>query len=333
MEFLDQLVSLPGRWKRLVAGTYDFVAMAVSLWLAFALRLGEMVLPTQWNSLILLGALIAIPCFIYTGLYRLVVRHLGQGLLWMTLTGVTFATLAWATIVLLMQLPEFPRSVIFIYWFIAFVLITAGRLVMRFFLMRSTGMPVAIYGTGTDGIQLALALQHNIKYKPVVFLDDNKEFQGSNIINLRVYAPKDFPELQKRYDIKEILIAIHHETRAERNHLVNSFRHYPVRVRVLPLVSQLVQGKVELTDFEQISAEDLLGRDLVPPDNKLLVKNIQDKSVMVTGAGGSIGSELCRQIVNLGPCCIVLVEQSEYALYRVDKSFTSDFVVSTFIRY
>ena len=317
----EALIKLPGWQKHLIAGIYDLVAITIAMWLAFSLRLGEWsTVLIDWWIPILFAPLTAIPVFIYVGFYRLIVRHLGYQVVWLVAKGVTLAVLGWTAVTLIVQVPGLPRSVIFIYWFTAFALIAAGRLWARAVLKKSVGVPVAVYGAGSEGVQLTTALQHGIEYRPVVFLDDDPGLQGSEVANLRVYPPSQFQQLYKRYDIKEVLITIAVKTKEQKNKLVSFFDEYPLRVRILPLFSNLTQRRVNLSDFEQVSVEDLLGRDQVPPDKQLLTANIQGKSVMVTGAGGSIGSELCRQIIRLQPAKLILFEQSEYALYQIEQN-------------
>ena len=318
--FAEKVLQLSSMHKRLIVGTYDFFAMGFSLWLAFSLRFGEAVSPAgPWGFFIVLGALVSPPLLFYSGLYRVVIQYLGHQALWLVIKGVSFAVFAWAVCILFMRVEGFPRSVIFIYWFIAFVTVAGGRLTARYLFRRSAGIPVAIYGAGDEGVQLATALQHGAAYHPVLFLDDRKELYGSQVMNLQVHSPEEFGDLQVRHGLEEILITVQFETREERNRVVNNFKYYPVRVKVLPLVSHLAQGRVSFSDFERISAEDLLGRDAVPPDERLMKSSIERKSVMVTGAGGSIGSELCRQIVNFRPSHLVLYEQSESALYKIEQ--------------
>ncbi len=322
MVALDKLAQCAQWQKRLIAAVYDFFVVLFALWFALSVRFGEPVSfdQIQWMILILLGAVIAVPCFFLARLYHLVVRYAGYQLLWIVVKGVTFAVLIWGTAVLMMRLPGFPRSVIFIYWFVAFVLVFSGRLVAQNLLRKSLGIPIAIYGAGSEGVQLAMALQHDANYRPVLFLDDNSELWGSHMMNLRVYPVDQFDGLCRQRGVKEIFVTIHFPTRSDRNRLLKRLQNYPVRVRVLPLFSQLARGKINIHDFERIDADDLLGREVVSPNATLLRKNITGKSVMITGAGGSIGSELCRQISNLAPSRIILLEHSEHVLYEIERS-------------
>ncbi len=316
----EWLVGLPGRWKVLIAVVFDAAVVPLALWLAFWLRLGDPVAPTgKWGVLFIAAPLIALPVFAYVGLYRVVVRHLGQQVLWMVAKGVAMAVLAWALVTLLLRVSELPRSVIFIYGLLVFVMVSVGRLVARRILKRTAGTRIAIYGAGSAGAQLATALQYSAAMSPLAFLDDAPELQGSHVAGLRVYRPEDFEAVRARYGVKEVLIAIPVSSRTERSRLVNKFEPYSVRVRVMPLMSELAQGKVSPADFQQVGVEDLLGRDPVPPQRALLEADVKGRSVLVTGAGGSIGSELCCQIAKLAPRRLVIMEQSESALYEIEQ--------------
>ena len=188
----ELLTNLPVWQKRLATGIYDFVVLTVAMWLAFSLRLGEWdTIFSTFGIYIVAAPITAIPLFIYTGLYCLVMRHLGYRVLWLTAKGVTLSALAWSVVPLMISTPGLPRSVIFIYWFIAFAFVVGGRLWARALLRKSSGTPVVIYGAGSEGVQLAVALQYGTDYRPLAFLDDNLEMQGSEVASLRVYAPSD----------------------------------------------------------------------------------------------------------------------------------------------
>ena len=314
------LLGLPGRWKALIAAVSDALAVPFALWLAFWLRLGEpLAVAETWWPLFVVAPLVTLPIFAYLGLYRVVVVHLGQQVLWMVAKGVALSVLVWGLAVLLLRIPDLPRSVIFIYGMLVFLLAGASRLAARQILKRRVGTRIAIYGAGAAGAQLASALQHSAEVSPVVFLDDAPELQGSHVAGLRVHGPDDFEVVRRRYGVREVLIAIPLRSREERNRLIGKFEPYPVRVRVVPLVSELAQGKVSFADLHQVSVEDLLGRDPVPPRRQLLEADIKGRNVLVTGAGGSIGSELCCQVARLQPRCLVMLEQSEGALYDIDR--------------
>ena len=179
-----------------------------------------------------------------------------------------------------------------------------------------------IYGAGRAGVQLSLALNNSSQFYPVGFIDDNKELQGNSISGLNVYSINDIEDLINTLKVQEVLIAIPSASRSDRFSIIDKLERYPVVVRMLPGLTDIAQGKVKIDDLLQVSIKDLLGRESVDPNENLLGKNITDKTVIVTGAGGSIGSELCRQIVLLKPKALILYEMNELALYSIDKELS-----------
>ena len=316
----EWLVGLKNRYKQLIAVIFDLVVIPLSLWLAFWLRLGEPVALTGvlW-PLFIAAPVLAVPVFAYQGLYRVVVRYLSYQVLWMVAKGVVVAVLGWALVALMLDIPGLPRSVVFIYGVLVFIMVGIGRLVARRILKRSLGTHIAIYGAGAAGAQLAHALQYSTEVSPVVFLDDDPGLHGGHVGGLRVYSPQDFKSVQERYGIEEVLIAIPLKAGVDRRYPVSKFYPYPVRVRMMPQLSGLAQGHVNLADFQQVDVEDLLGRPAVPPQRALLEANIKGCCVLVTGAGGSIGAELCRQVAAHAPRRLIILEQSENALYEIEQ--------------
>ena len=313
------LTGLPGRGKVSIAASFDAIVVPLSLWLAFWLRLGEPVgLTGKWGVLFVISPLVALPLFAYIGLYRVVVRHLGYQVLWVVAKGVSLAVLAWGVTALLLRVTDLPRSVVFIYGLLAFMFVGVSRLVVHRFMKRVSGTRIAIYGAGNAGAQLATALQYSPDVSPVAFIDDASSLHGRYVAGLRVYPPEHFPAVMRRHGVQEVLVAIPFLSKSERSRLIRKLEPYAVRVRVLPPMSELAQGRFSLESFQQIDVEDLLGRDPVPPRSDLLRANVAGKNVLVTGAGGSIGSELCCQIARLSPRKLVILEQSESALYRIE---------------
>ena len=315
----EWLTGLPSRGKVLIAASFDAVVVPLSLWLAFWLRLGEPVGPTgQWGVLFVVSPLVALPLFAYIGLYRVVVRHLGYQVLWMVAKGVALAVSAWGVVALLLRVMDLPRSVVFIYGLLAFLFVGVSRLVVHQLMKRVSGTRIAIYGAGNAGAQLATALQYSPDVSPVAFIDDASRLHGRYVTGLRVYSPERFTAVMQRHDVREVLIAIPSLSRSDRSRLIRKLELYAVRVRVMPPMSELARGGINLDSFHRIDVEDLLGRDPVPPRHDLLRANIAGQNVLVTGAGGSIGSELCCQIAGLSPRKLVVLEQSESALYRIE---------------
>ena len=320
---ISRLPLLPIWAKRLLAAGFDFVLIWFIVWLSFSLRLGEPVsLFGQWGALLFLAPLIATPACFYVGLYRIVVRHINLRVLRVIIQAITLSVIVWAAAALLLQFTDLPRSVILIYWFLACLTIAGSRLLVQALLRRRRGAAAAIYGADASGAQLALALHNDEQLRPTLFLDDNPDLQGRNVAGLYVHRPQEFAELQKKHDIREVLIAIPVKTRQERARLINSFSAYSVRVRVLPLLSEMVRGAVRLSDMQTVQADDLLGRDSVHVDCREPGEEIAEHTILLTGAGGSIGSELCRQICLLRPKRLLLLEHSEHALYNIMRRLT-----------
>ena len=179
--------------------------------------------------------------------------------------------------------------------------------------------PVIIYGAGSSGMQLLVALQNGDQYLPVAFVDDSHRMLGSTVHGIRIYGPNALYELIESYSVRKILLAIPSATGFERKEILNRLEHLPVHVKTVPDLFDMVSGKSDVDEVRDIDIEDLLGREIVPPNPELLGACISGQSVMVTGAGGSIGSELCRQIVNINPARVVLLDSFEYGLYEIER--------------
>jgi FlaA1/EpsC-like NDP-sugar epimerase len=324
------LFQLPRWQKRLIMLALDCVLLPFAIWAAFALRL------STWTPdlndgvwLLFLAPFFAIPIFVQLGLYRAVIRYItGQAML-AVLHGVTLSAAALAIISMVIDLHGIPRSIYIIYWGTAFLLIGGSRYVMRRQFQRLHNRQhdrtrIIIYGAGNSGMQLATALSSSPEFRPVALVDDNPALHKATLQGLKVYAPNDLPNLVESLDVGQVLLAIPSASHARRKEILQILEPLPVQVRTLPSITDLVDGNVTLGDIREISIEDLLGRDPVPPDTQLLQANITDKIVMVTGAGGSIGSELCRQIAKLSPSQLLLFEQSEFALYTIDQELRTE---------
>ncbi len=322
---LKGMVKLPQRGKSTIIALVDMLLLPLALWLAFTLRMGEPVpFGTEWDILYLVAPLIALPIFIAMGVYRAMVRYMGPQSFWLLFKAITVVVVLWGIVVLMLRIPTVPRSVLFIFWLTSFGMLSAVRLLaLR---MLSAGLhdlagssPVVIYGAGIAGVQLASLLRYEASMRAVAFIDDDKATHGKEVNGIRVHAPGELESLIERYGVVEVMLAMPAISRSRQREILNWLEPFPVHVRVVPPVSQLSQGQVRLEDLRDVELEDLLGREPVLPDETLLHTCITDKSVMVTGAGGSIGSELCRQIVRLSPKRLVLFELSEYALYAIDQ--------------
>jgi FlaA1/EpsC-like NDP-sugar epimerase len=308
----------------------DFMVLFCTLLAAFSLRLGVWYWPESDLVWVVLGApIIAIPIFVRFGLYRAIIRYIGFKALWAVVQAVSLYALAWGIVVFMSAMDGIPRSVILINWVLAILAIGGFRMVARWFLSdlngfnQSSKKNVIIYGAGSAGRQLLTALQQSSEYRPVAFIDDANELKRQSIGGVEVFTPNNIKGLISKSKVSEILLAIPSASRTRRNEVIDFLEPYPVMVRSLPGVSELAQGKVNIADLKDISVKDLLGRDTVKPNKDFLTQNIAEKVVLVTGAGGSIGSELCRQIIFLKPKALILYEMSELALYTIEKELSN----------
>lgn len=324
-----RIVAWPRLGKQLVILLADLLLLEVALWAAFVLRLETTQIP--WASVLPLLAvtpLVLLPVFFLLGLYRSVIRHLGFQSLLIIGQAVVVGEALLASFIYLSKLPDVPRSIVIIHGMLSALLIVASRTTARHWLRRSdtlsarAGAPrksVVIYGAGSAGIQLATALANSREMQPVALLDDDSGLHRKRFGNLEVYPPDRLAYLIERYQVQEVLLAIPSASRARRTEIIQELEELPVLVRTLPGLAELAEGKVKTQDLREVGIEDLLGRDPVAPIQALIQANITGKVVMVTGAGGSIGSELCRQILSQAPAALVLYELNEYAIYSIEQ--------------
>ncbi|EPV0455997.1 polysaccharide biosynthesis protein, partial [Shigella sonnei] len=218
-----------------------------------------------------------------------------------------------------------PRTVVGIYFLVLLLLTSGSRLLFRMILNYGVkgSAPVLIYGAGESGRQLLPALMQAKEYFPVAFVDDNPRLHKAVIHGVTVYPSDKLSYLVDRYGIKKILLAMPSVSKSQRQKVITRLEHLPCEVLSIPGMVDLVEGRAQISNLKKVSIDDLLGRDPVAPDAKLMAENITGKAVMVTGAGGSIGSELCRQIVRYKPAKLVLFELSEYALYAIEKELSA----------
>ncbi|PID45477.1 MAG: polysaccharide biosynthesis protein [Proteobacteria bacterium] len=312
------------RWqKRMIMICADLIMIPFALWASFAMRHGSWTPPLQdgvW--LLLVAPLLSIPVFIRLGLYRAVVRFLGNEALVAVVTGISVSVIALLLTTILFDLQGIPRSVYIIYWGTALLLVGGSRHFVRRLYHHANNnnrrTNVAIYGAGHSGAELAQALISSSKYRPVLFVDDDLALQKSFIHGLKIHSPSELSDLIERYQLKQLLLAMPSVELRQRREVLHRLEHLPIHVRTIPAMADLVAGS-SVEEIQEIEIDDLLGRTPVAPDSTLISKCITDKSVMVTGAGGSIGSELCRQIVRQAPKKLILFEVSEFSLYQIER--------------
>lgn len=331
------LVRLPRRQKRLIQVAVDVVLVWLALWLAFYVRLGnaDFAEPLGGHAWLFgMAPVISIPFFIRLGMYRAVMRYFGNDALMAIVKAVSLSALSLSLVIYwYTDAPKLiPRSMVFNYWWLSLLLIGGLRLVMRHYFMgnwfapasltkfktRDAGLAkVAIYGAGAAGNQLVAALRLGRAMRPVAFIDDDPNLYNRSIAGLHVYSAKHIGQMVEDTGAVQILLAIPSATRARRREILEKLERYPLHVRSVPGFMDLASGKVQVDDIQEVDIADLLGRDAVPPIQNLFEKCIQSQVVMVTGAGGSIGSELCRQVIASRPDVLVLFDHSEYNLYSI----------------
>ena len=325
-QIAQPLLNLPRSGKRFLALTVDAFFCVFTVWIALCLRFDTLMLPGgyQWVA-IGLSLVLALPIFIVSGLYRAIFRYAGMAAL-MTVTKAIFIYAVLYSVALAsLALTNVPRSLGLLQPPLLLLAVGASRAIARYVLSgvymdrlkRGTLPKALIYGAGSAGNQLASAMSNSRDMRAVGFLDDNKLLHGHVLNGLKIYNPADLVNLVKRLQVSDVLMAIPSASRQRRNEIFDLTRQSHVAVRTLPGLMDLAQGHVSINDLRELDIEDLLGRDAVPPNPSLFAKNIHAKVVLVTGAGGSIGSELCRQIIQAGPLRLLLVEQSEFALYSL----------------
>lgn len=315
----------------------DVWVVWAALWLAFVVRLGldEMVNPLKAHLWLFIAApIVAIPLFVRFGLYRAVMRYFGNDALIAIIKAVSLSSLILGIVVYWYGNHEnvVPRSIIFIYWWLSLIAIGGLRLAMRQYFLgdwftaaqyvpftnREDGLPrVAIYGAGAAGNQLVAALRMGRVMRPVAFIDDDSDISDRVISGLHVYKPKHIQLMIEATGAQEILLAIPSSNRARRREILGFLEGFPLHVRSVPGFMDLASGRVKVDDIQEVDIADLLGRDSVPAQDELLELCIKGQTVLVTGAGGSIGSELCRQILSLRPKALLLFEHSEFNLYSI----------------
>jgi len=331
------LLALPRRHKRLVQVLADLLLVWAALWLAFLVRLGidELANPVLEHAWLFIAApAVSIPLFVRFGMYRAVMRYFGNEALIAIIKAVSLSALILGLVVYWYSNHEHlvPRSVIFNYWWLSLIMVGGLRLAMRQYFLgdwfaaaqhvpfanRQDGLPrVAIYGAGAAGNQLVAALRMGKVMRPVAFIDDDDSIADRVISGLQVYKPEHIEKMLDVTGAEEILLAIPSASRVRRREILTCLEPFPLHVRSIPGFMDLASGRVKVDDIQEVDIADLLGRDAVPAQEDLLERCITGQTVLVTGAGGSIGSELCRQILSLSPTTLLMFEHSEFNLYSI----------------
>jgi FlaA1/EpsC-like NDP-sugar epimerase len=322
-DYVRHTVELPRPAKRIISMSVDAVVMPLALWCALSLKSEHLAnVYADWPAYLATVA-VSIPIFIRFGLYRAVIRFLGHQAIFAVAFAISLSAIMLALFGVLLHSPALSFSVVTIYACFALLYVAGSRFILRWYLLTRFVQPtiarVAIYGAGDAGARLSAVLATTRSFDPVVFIDDNRSVQGRMVNGIKVFSPKDLPALIKDRNIDRILLALPSLTRRRRLEILSSLEPLGVHVQTVPDIEQLVTGDANVGDIREVDVSDLLGRDSVPPKATLFEACIRDRVVMVTGAGGSIGSELCRQIIGLGPRRMVLFEMSELALYNIER--------------
>jgi len=324
---LQAFLNLPRVYKRLISVVSDVVFLSFSFWAAFALRLENQ----QWlpnTDQIMVGALtlgVSIIMFVRLGLYRAIIRYLSDKAFVTISIGVGSSALTLIALAYLLNV-FVPRSVPIIYAALAFIFISGTRMAVRMVVGRPSQRskePVAIIGAGETGIHLAEALRQGTQFQPVMFVSYRKANHRTLIHGLPVYGIDHIEKAVRKHRVKRLLLALDPNTQLDRKQLLRELEPLAVPVQTVPSMAELVSGQARINDIRDLEIEDLLGRDPVSPDSAVVASSLFEKSVLVTGAGGSIGSELCRQILRHRPARLVLFEQSEFSLYAIERELQS----------
>lgn len=329
--FLKNKIAYLFHWKILAVLLLDCVLLPLALFTAVWLRLGA-----EWDYrinhymwLFFCLPLWTIPVLIKLGLYRAILKFVDDKVVYIVFIGVSISVFILSALIHFADARAFPRTSIIIYWLFAMVYIGGSRFILRG-VLRKIGYNVntkrvAIYGAGIAGVQLASYLAHGNEFSPLFFIDDDSNKWNKTIRGIKVYSPDDLIRISQIYHIEQVLLAIPSAPLARRRKIINDLENNSIYVKTLPKLDGLITGKVHFSDISDVDIEDLLGRLPVVANQELLAKNIVGKSVLVTGAGGSIGSELCRQIADLRPETLVIFDSSEFALYTIEQELRERF--------
>jgi FlaA1/EpsC-like NDP-sugar epimerase len=313
--------------KRTISVLYDVSAICFSYYLAFVLRLNTFDIHIHQTEIFSLGltCAISIIIFIRTGLYRAILRYMPPQAIFTIILGVFSSSVVMVATSFFMH-AFLPRSVPIIYIFIALIFIGMPRLLFRnllHFLAPKGNTPILIWGSGEFAHDLVQQLHKSYQFKPVAFIDDNPKLHKTMLMGLKVVSSHQLPHLIKEYGVKKILLALDQASTPERARIVRMLAPFSIQVQTIPPLTDIINGTAQINEFRDIEIEELLGREAVAPIEALLEMNITNKVVMVTGAGGSIGSEICRQVLKAKPLALVLFERNEYNLYKISEEINA----------
>ena len=330
---VEKMIELPRNIKQALLLVLDITFVGAALWSARALRYWQtdvtpLPIGTVEITIAAVTMVVSAIIFLRLGLYRAVIRFMGHQAVWAIIRGVSYSTMVLGACIFFLQPAPLsvPRSLPFLYWGMVLFLVGGSRMLVRAYYhdkLFSSCQKVIIYGAGESGRQLLTALNHGDQLRAVYFVDDDRTLQRSVINGVQVENSARLPELIEEHDIAQVLLALPSVSPERRRQIINELVKLPVYVRTVPKFIEILQGRASVSEIQDIELEDLLGRDPVPPHPELIDRCITGKVVMVTGAGGSIGAELCRQILLAAPTDLILLDSSEYALYTIERELRS----------
>ncbi len=302
----------------------DFILLPLALFTAIMLRLGA-----NWDHrldsdiwIFLSLPLWTIPVFMKFGLYKSIIEYFDEKIVVIIFLGVSISVLILVSVMYLFHIYSLPKTAIIIFWVIALAYIGGTRFIMKGILSKFNFIPkknIVIYGAGSAGLQLCMTLKNNPEYNPVFFIDDDYKKTNKIIKGLKVIHPSTLDNVIKQSNIESILVAMPSIKKSRQREIINSLERLSLSIKVLPSIGDLIKGEVTVSNVKEVEIEDLLGRDTIEPDFNLMSKNIFNKVVLITGGGGSIGSELVRQVLLYGPNKLIILDHSEFAIYSIEK--------------
>ncbi len=330
---IQQVLALPRPAKRVIALLFDACLCILTVWIAFCFRFNEWYLLSGVQFLTIpISLVIALPLFITFGLYRAIFRFMGWAAFSTIIKCILIYGLVYMVIFTVISVPAIPRTVGILQPMLLLLAVGLSRYVARYFLYdayseilgQAAPIRTLVYGAGSQGRQLASALGHSAEFKVVGFLDDDKGLKGMSLNGVKIYSPEKIEQVCDDLEIRTVLLALPQIDRARRHEIIERLRSAKVAVRTVPDISALATGQAQLTDLQDLDVEDLLGRIAVLPNTTLLERNVRDRVVLVTGAAGSIGSQLCREIAKLRPKALLLLDQNEFGIYSLESELAGD---------
>ncbi len=327
LKLRDIITGLSRPSKRIIMLAFDFLALSFAVWAAYSLRLNTLLVPDNIQLLVIfLAPVAAIPVFIRLGLYRSVIRYLPGRALWTIIQAIGLATLIWVGGLFALEITRLgtvPRSLPVIYAILVLIIVGGSRFLAKYLLWapirQGFSGQVLIYGAGEAGAQLAAALRQEKSKFVAGFIDDDPSLHGGEVQGIKVHSPSRLPHLIDTLEINEIIISAPSMNAVQQRKIISELSGDQLKIRALPALADLASGRYLISQVREIEIGDILGRSSVPADPELFQKMIEGRSILVSGAGGSIGSELCRLIVKWSPRKLVLLEANEFALYQIER--------------